>query len=238
MRAAFSDPVSRLGFISLYSTVWAPHICQKTLRENQPACQTNRQLDRKRSSKGLRGCLGWFMPCSGMLNEFRVHCCYGNWLNGYCSLSQWCLRILWVVIVKMWRYYPILVSLGTSNTSRGRQRRKWITIGPKSEFLVTALTASAKVQSWATCWRLVAKQKWKTLICIISPHNHSKQKFLRVTSTSDMTPSVCASLRGLCASVAMFQKSQTSGSHSHFMAALSLLICLSYSQCCLSGPSK
>lgn len=33
-----------------------------------------------------------------MLNEFRVHFCYGNLLNGHWLLSQW--RILWMVIVK------------------------------------------------------------------------------------------------------------------------------------------
>lgn len=105
--------------------------------------------------------------------------------------------------VKMGHYCPRLISHGTSNTSRGRQRRKWITAWPHSEFLVSALTASAQRQSWATCWRLVAKQKWKTLICITAPLNYSKQKFLRVTSTSDMTLSACASFRGLCASVAI-----------------------------------
>lgn len=34
MKAACSHPVSRLGFISSCSSVWAPHICQKTVREN------------------------------------------------------------------------------------------------------------------------------------------------------------------------------------------------------------
>lgn len=53
--------------------------------------QTDSQLDRKQSSKEVRCCLGWFMPCSGMLNEFRVHCFYGSWLNGHCLLSQWCM---------------------------------------------------------------------------------------------------------------------------------------------------
>lgn len=70
-------------------------------------------------------------------------------------------------------------------------------------FFVSAMTASAQRQSWATCWRLVAKQKWKTLICIIALLYYSKQKFLRVTITCDMTLSVCASLRGLCARVAI-----------------------------------
>lgn len=120
------------------------------------------------------------MPCSGMLNEFRVHFCYGSWLNGHrfafsvtCSLNGDSQN------VKMWRYCPVLMSHGTSNTSRGRLRRKWITVWLRSEVLVSALTASAQTQSWATCWRLVAKQYWKTLICIIAPLSHAKQKFLR-----------------------------------------------------------
>lgn len=38
------------------------------------------------------------------------------------------------------------MSHGTSNTSTGRQRRKWITVGTQSAFLVSALTASAQTQ--------------------------------------------------------------------------------------------
>lgn len=224
MRTGCSDPVSRPGFISSCSTVLSTSHCQKTLRENQ----TDSQLDRKRSSKGVRGCWGWFMPWSGMLNEFRVHCCYGNWLNGHCfafsvtysySLNGNSQN------VKMGRYCPRLISHGTSNTSWGRQRRKWITAWPQSEFLVSALTASAQRQSWATCWRLVAKQKWKTLICITALLNHSKQKFLRVTSTSDMTLSACASFRGLCASVAIPHIYVWTANHSDIRKPQSLSVC-------------
>lgn len=39
------------------------------------------------------------------------------------------------------------------------------------------------------------------------PRSTTQSRSLRVTSTSDMTLSVCASLRGLCASVSTFQKS-------------------------------
>lgn len=85
-------------------------------------------------------------------------------------------------------------------TNREADREGSESLRPQSEFLVSAQTASAQTPSWATCWRLVAKQKWKTLICIIAPPNYSKQKFLRATSTSDMTASVSASFRGLCAS--------------------------------------
>ena len=81
MRADHSHSISGSGFISSCSTVQV-HLPENT--ERKPASQTGSQLDRKRSSKGERGCLGWFMLCSRMLNEFRVHCYYSNWLNGHC----------------------------------------------------------------------------------------------------------------------------------------------------------
>lgn len=69
--------------ISSCSTVQA-HLPENT--ERKPANQTGSQLGRKRSSEGVRGCLEWFMHCSRMLNEFRVHYYYRNWLNGHCLL--------------------------------------------------------------------------------------------------------------------------------------------------------
>lgn len=165
-RSGCSHPVSRPGFISSFSTVFSTaHLPENA--ERKLASQTDSQLDRKWSSKGVRGCLGWFMPSSGMLNELRVHVwepteqtvltflvTFSYSLNGNSQNG------------KMWPYCPILILHGTSNTRGGRLKRKWITVRPQSEFLVSALTASAQRQSWATCWRLVAKQKWKTLICI------------------------------------------------------------------------
>lgn len=108
-----------------------------------------------------------------------------------------------------------------------------------------------ETESWATCWQLVAKQKWKTLICITAPVNYSKQKFLRVTSTSDMTLSACASLRGLCDSV-QYNIHMNCKSLRHQEATviscpfLSLFMCpskilalfLSLSNCCLLSPFK
>lgn len=100
MRAGCSHPVSRTGFISSCFTVWAPTICQKTRRENQPARQTDSQLDRKRSSKGVRGCLGWFMPM--LRNAEWVQGTLLLWeLTEWTLLSQWRFCILWIVIVKM-----------------------------------------------------------------------------------------------------------------------------------------
>ena len=107
MRVSCSPPVSRFGFISSFSTVWAPHICQKKLRE--PARQPDSQLDRKQSGWGVGGCEGWFMPCFGMLNEFRVHFCVG--LNGHCLLTYLHPLTGYSLNVKIWRQYDTLLNI-------------------------------------------------------------------------------------------------------------------------------
>lgn len=121
MRVDCSHPVSRPDL-----SAPAPLFEHLTFARKrwEKTSQRASQLDRKRSSKGVRGCSGWFMPCSGMLNEFRVQFCYGNWLNGHCLLSQWHTLILRVVIMQMSKCDVLLMSHGTFNTSRGRQRKE------------------------------------------------------------------------------------------------------------------
>lgn len=140
---------------------------------------------------------------------------YSCSLNGYSqSVKMWHCCPIYKSCIKL----PFVTPFVTVNGGNESQHGSNLTIS-------SALWLSPPRHSWATCWRLVAKQKWKTLICITATQNYSKQKFL----------SVCASLRGL----PLFQKSpcthglqitETSESHSHFLTALPLLITLSSSQ--------
>lgn len=160
MRAGCSHPVSRPGFISSCSTVC---FCTSHLPENierNAASQPDSQLDRKRSSKGVRGCAGWFMPRSGMLNEFRVHCCYGNCLNGHCLIYQLCISLSQrqQLNVEMWHQFHVLILHWTYTKSSGRRRRKLrhlIATGPRSEYLVSDQWSDAVL---STGWQLVVKQ--------------------------------------------------------------------------------
>lgn len=99
--------------------------------------------------------------------------------------------------------------------------------------VTSAIWAPPPKRSWATCWQFAAKQKWKTLICITASLRHSKQKFLRVALIPYRTLWFYASWRGLL----ILQKlllmhgllTQKSGSHSHFVTALPVLILVSLS---------
>lgn len=231
-RTGCSHPVGMPGFIGFCSTVWVPHICQRTLRENQTDRQTDSQLDRKWSSKGVRGCSRWFMLCSGMLNEFRILCCYGNCLNGRCLLSLWRIRMLQTAIVKMSKHDIIAL--------RFISHMELPTIERQTEKEMNHCVAPF----WISCqcfYSLRPETELGNLLAVgcqakvknSDMHHCSaellKQKFLRLTSTSDMTLSTCASLRGLCASVSIqlhaygLQITQTSGSHGPFLSLFMLL---------------
>lgn len=140
-------------------------------KTSQPARQPVRQEAIQQRSKGLLA---------------MIYALFRNaeWVQGTLllwKLTEWTLLAFFLcdvfnmVIVKMWCYFLTLMSHGTSIALTCRQRRKWITVQPQSEVLVSL---RLETESWATCWRLVARQKWKTLICITARLNHSKQKFL------------------------------------------------------------
>lgn len=123
-------------------------------------------------------------------------------LNGCCLLSH--IRMLFMVKVKMLHYCPFInFVLNVQLIKRQTEKEMNHCSAPVRISRQSFDCFRTETDSWATCWQLVAKQKWKTLICITAPRNYSKQKFLRVTSTSDMTLSACASLRGPCASVSI-----------------------------------
>lgn len=215
MRTGCSHPVSR--FICFCSAVWAPQICQKTMRDNHPARQPASQTGSD-PAKELGGCSRWFMLCSGMLNEFRIHCF--EWM--LLALSATYLYVLQGKSQNVTLLPFINLTWNVQLIERQTDKEMNHCSAPFRISCQSFDSFRTETDSWATCWQLVAKQKWKTLICITAPVNYSKQKFLRVTSASGMTLSACASLRGPCASVSIqhtyeLQIIQTSGSHGHFL---------------------
>lgn len=63
-----------------------------------------------------------------MLNEFREHWCYGNWLHWHYLLFQWCSLNGNSQNGKMWPYCSIFILRRTSDALRDRHIRKWITL--------------------------------------------------------------------------------------------------------------
>lgn len=152
-----------------------------------------------------------------------------------CFLSDVCYSLNGNSLnVKIWCFCSILISHGTSNTQWGRQSRKWITLRPQSVYLVSAVTASAQMQSWATCFSWLPSKSEKLWYASFL-HCNTQSRSFPERLLHEIWLNVCASLRGLCASVVVFQKSphsywlqvtQAPGRHSHFLATLFL----SYSQ--------
>lgn len=108
------------GFINFCLTVRTSPICHKTL-ETKPNRQTDSQFDRKQSSKWIRGCLGWFIACLGMLDRLRLAAVKGtDWLG--IAFSGNCQNVPLIL--------HVLVLCGTlfCDTSRDRNGRKWITV--------------------------------------------------------------------------------------------------------------
>lgn len=229
VRAGCSHPVIRLGFISFCSAVGTSLIRSKTHGENQPTRQTDSQLDRKQSSICVGGCCGWFMPCSGMLHEFRAHCYYRNRLNGHCLFSHWHIHVHWMATVKMSKCDIVasFISLA-SNFLLWHLSWQWATemnhsmapiwVSRQSSDSLRPDTVGQPVGSWLPS---KSEKLWYASL-------------LHSTTQSRSFSECCGSLRGL----PLFQKSscthglqitKTSESHSHFLSVPPLLISQSYS---------
>lgn len=138
-----------------------------------------------------------------MLNEFRILCCYGNCLNGRGLLSLWRIRMLQTSIVKMSKCDVFALSLVICHmelpTHREADREGNESLcSPFLNFLSVLWQPPPRdrvgqpVGGWLPS---KSEKPWYASLL--------RSKFLRLTSTSNMTKSACASLRGLCASVSI-----------------------------------
>lgn len=129
---------------------------------------------------------------------------------------------------KLLRCCPMFISHGTSNTSRGRPRRKWITLWPQSVVLVSALTASAQTEL-GNLLVVGCQAKVKNS----DMHHHSGELLKAEVSQSyfylwydseslcQFRGTSCQCCNTLCTCTA---NHSDTGSHSHFQASLLLFI--------------